>query len=133
MAIPYIAIIIIEDTVSCNGRNINSYLWLNSHTNVPQLLLQLLCLLPINMGFMYFLSSGNRTPVITYKPVAQLSYTYSGTNCVRKSGTACTLLYLLHYYFLSVHTNFSNIHKYYIQFLYSLCYFCTHSHVHLFQ
>jgi hypothetical protein len=45
-------------------------------------------------------------PPITCKPIAQLSYTFLGTNCVRKSGTACILLYLLWYYFLSVHTRF---------------------------
>lgn len=31
---------------------------------------------------MYFLSNGNGTPVTTYN-------TFSGMNCVRKSGTAC--------------------------------------------
>ena len=62
LANPYIAIIIMQDNVSCDGTNINSYLRLNSCTNVPQLLLQLLCLLPINRGFMYFLSNGNKTP-----------------------------------------------------------------------
>jgi len=39
LAIPYKAIIIMQDIVSCDGRNINSYLWLNSCMNVPQLLL----------------------------------------------------------------------------------------------
>ena len=73
LAIPYIAIIIMQDTVSCDSRNINIYLWLNSCTNVLQLLLQVLCLLSINRGFMYFLSNGNRTPIITYKPTPQLS------------------------------------------------------------
>jgi len=73
LAIPYIAMIIVQVIVSCESRNINSYLWLNSCTNVLQLLLQVLCLLPINRGFMYFLSNGNRTSIIIYKPTPQLS------------------------------------------------------------
>ena len=73
LIIPYIAIIIMQDIVSCDSRNINIYLWLNSCTNVLQLLLHVLCLLPINRGFMYFLSNGNRTPIITYKHTPQLS------------------------------------------------------------
>jgi hypothetical protein len=72
LANPHIAKIIMQDNVLCDSGNINNYLWLNSCTNVPQLLLQMLCLLPINRGFMYFLSNGSRTPVITYKPIAQL-------------------------------------------------------------
>jgi hypothetical protein len=40
MAIPYIAIIIMQDIVLCDGSNINNYLWLNSCMNVQQLLLQ---------------------------------------------------------------------------------------------
>jgi len=43
-------------------------------------------------------------PPMTYKPTAQFLYTFSGKNFVWKSGTACILLYLLRYYFLSVHT-----------------------------
>jgi len=62
LAKPYIAIIIMQDNVLCDGGNINNYLRLNSCMNVPQLLLQLLCLFPINRGFMYFLSNGNKTP-----------------------------------------------------------------------
>ena len=42
---------------------------------------------------MYFLSNGNRTPVITCLSLDlhtfRLSYTYSGMNCVQKLGTAC--------------------------------------------
>ena len=39
---------------------------------------------------MYFLSKVNGTPFITYNLIALLSYMFSTTNCVRKSGTACT-------------------------------------------
>ena len=38
---------------------------------------------------MYSLSNGNRTPIMTYKSVARLSYAFSGMNCGQKSGTAC--------------------------------------------
>jgi hypothetical protein len=54
LANPYKAIIIMQDNVSCDSGNINTYLRLNSCMNVPHLLVQLLGLLPTNMGFMYF-------------------------------------------------------------------------------
>ena len=41
---------------------------------------------------MYFLSNG--TPVITCESVAWLPYTFSGTNCLRKLGTARGLNYV---------------------------------------
>jgi hypothetical protein len=50
-AIPSVAIKILEDIGSCDDRNINSYLRLNECMNVLLLLLQLLCLLPINRNF----------------------------------------------------------------------------------
>ena len=62
LANPYTATIIKQDNELCDSGNINNYLRLNSCMNVLQLLLQLLCLLPINRGFMYFLHNGNRTP-----------------------------------------------------------------------
>ena len=40
------------------------------------------------------LSNGNGTPVITCMCVAHLPYMFSGTNCVRKSGTACISFYV---------------------------------------
>jgi len=40
----------------------------------------------------YFLSNG--TPVITCESVARLSYTFSGTNFLQKSGTICGLNYV---------------------------------------
>jgi len=48
LAIPYIAIRSVEYIHLCDGGNVNIYLWLNSCTNVPWLLVQQLCLLPIN-------------------------------------------------------------------------------------
>jgi hypothetical protein len=38
------------------------------------------------LGFLYTVSA---TLVMTCKSVARLSYTCSGMNCLRKSGTAC--------------------------------------------
>jgi hypothetical protein len=57
---------------------------------------------------------------------------FSVTNCVRKSGTACILLYLLQYYFLSVHTRFALCIN--IIFSFSIHFVTTAlSHIHLFQ
>jgi hypothetical protein len=50
-AIPSIAIKIMEDIASFDDRNINNYPRLNEFMNVLLLLLQLLCLLPINRDF----------------------------------------------------------------------------------
>ena len=50
-AIPFIAVKIMEDIGSCDDRNISSYPWSNEFMNVLLLLLQLLCLLPINRNF----------------------------------------------------------------------------------
>jgi hypothetical protein len=46
---------------------------------------------------MCFLSNGKETPIITHKSVAQLSYTFSGMNCVQKLGT----VYIPHKTFVS--------------------------------
>jgi hypothetical protein len=50
---------------------------------------------------MYFLSERNGIPVVTQKSGVRLSYTSLGTNCLRKSETACIVLvcciYVVHY------------------------------------
>jgi hypothetical protein len=69
-AIPSVAIKILEDIGSCDDRNINSYLWLNECMNVLLLLLQLLCLLPINRNFYVLFKQREWNPITVYKSVA---------------------------------------------------------------
>jgi hypothetical protein len=47
------------------------------------------CLLPINTDFYVLLSNGNGNPLITYKSVVRLSYTFSGMKYIQKFGAAC--------------------------------------------
>jgi hypothetical protein len=94
-----------QDNVLCDGLNINNYLRLNSCMNVPHLLLQLLCLLPINRGFMYFLSNGNRTTDNIKAYCSTFIHVFKDKMCTKVRDCLYTTVPAA-VLFLSVHTRF---------------------------
>jgi hypothetical protein len=77
----YVAVGSVSDTRACVAGKVSSCLWLNSGTVIFG---TTALLIAHKYGCSLLLSTGNGTPLITYKSLVRVSYTFSGMNYVRK-------------------------------------------------